>query len=270
MQSIGSRACTRLPGISFVCRARDEAAVIEQSLHSLRGLTVPHEIIVVCHLCTDATQAIAEKVAETMPAVRVVRNDTPVSRAGYETLATPCDHPSSIAAYVAACFKLAKHRWLFKWDADFVAQPGLIEFLNTGLDLECTASRKYSIPAQMGEDPALHSREFYLMNNLMGFGKYVFWEVGIYESPMEALTLPEGLLKTLHYKVLKQYWSAPPWFAAGEPSASDIATCHQAIVGLLGPEPLGMARAMNPECSGPLQKALRMIDALKAVGAHIR
>lgn len=277
MATIHSRAATREPGISFVCRARDEAAVIGESLRSLDGVTVPHEIIVICHLCTDETQKIVQDLADTRPEIRVLTSTVPTSRAGFETLATPQCHPSSIASYCAWCFSHAKYRWLFKWDADFTAQPALLEFLNKELDISLTAPTRYSIPVQMGNDPGLQSTEFYLMNNLMSFKKFVFWEVPVFETcdgAESARHLPTGMVTTLHFTVLKSYWKAQPWFfderaKAEDPEAVAIAARYAAITSVLGPEPAGMARAHNPECSLPFITAKAKDAELRALGVKL-
>lgn len=117
-------------GISFIVRIRDEEDVLYDSISSLKALTIPHEIILILHLCIDSSPQIAEKLANENPNIRVIFYNHEVSKAGYETLATDADSDHSFVKYSNWCFNLKKYPWVFKWDADFLSSEGLIKFLN--------------------------------------------------------------------------------------------------------------------------------------------
>jgi glycosyltransferase involved in cell wall biosynthesis len=88
-----------MEGISFIIRARNEEATLEESIRSLLEVTVPKEIIVILHLCTDSSQAIATRLASENSCIRVYTYDVEISRAGYETLATDTNSPHSLMTY---------------------------------------------------------------------------------------------------------------------------------------------------------------------------
>jgi hypothetical protein len=48
---------------------------------------------------------------------------------------------------------------------------------------------------------------------------------------------------------LKPYWREPAWFKTDQtPEAVQVKERYDKLVAEFGPEPLGMARASNPEC----------------------
>ena len=53
-----------MEGISFIIKVRNEETTLEQCIRSLFPLTVPHEIIVILHCCTDRSKEIAETLAK--------------------------------------------------------------------------------------------------------------------------------------------------------------------------------------------------------------
>ena len=82
-------AQTKKPGISFILRARNEEAYLTQSLTSLLSLTIPHEIVIILHKCTDQSKDIALDAQAKGGQIRIYETDHSLSKAGYETLATP-------------------------------------------------------------------------------------------------------------------------------------------------------------------------------------
>ena len=250
-----------LPGVSFIVRARNEEAYLAACLESLRGVTIPHEILVTLHLCTDGSRAIAEAAAASGQPVRVYSYDVPISRAGYETLVTPVGHASSMAAYSNACYGRRAYNWAFRWDADFVASVELIDFLNTALPLAHEEPLSYSIPCHLSE--TVQNREKYLSNVRTPHGKYMFWEVGLYPvgSAVEHLSC---VIYSIPPTVLKEYWRAPPWFAGGVDA--ELETRYARLVEICGPEPVGMARASNPECHPLIQQVVAKETELADAG----
>ena len=107
-------------GISFIVRIRNEEKVLARSIRSLVSLTIPHEIILILHQCTDKSPEIAATLATENPHVRILTYNHTVSRAGYETLATDASSDHSFVRYSNWCREQARHPWMFRWDADFV------------------------------------------------------------------------------------------------------------------------------------------------------
>lgn len=257
-------AMARVPGVSFIVRARNEEKYLAASLASLKGVTVPHEIVVILHMCTDRSRDIAEAAAADGQPVKVVIHDRPVSRAGFETLATPETHPASLPSFCNMCYSHQKHVWAFKWDADFVATSELLAFLNTSLDVgNVDTAIAYQIPCVLDEH--IVNTEFYLTNAVGPFVKRLFWEVSTYRctTPLQWVQLPCKIM-SIPPTVLKEYWKEAPWFAAGVDPEVDAA--YATIVCVLGAEPPGLARASNPEFSAFIGHVYAHMETLTALG----
>lgn len=237
----------RPSGVSFILRVRNEEVLLEKSLSSLKPLTIPHEIIVICHCCTDGSRAVAERAASDGQPVIIFDSNQPLSRAGYETAITPASHPASLASFYNWCFGHGKYNWLFKWDADFKASQELLDFLNTGLDLGEQSPVKYLIQVEL--TPDIINTEAYLYNCLITFTKHVFWE-NAHFTPCEVRRIG-ARISSIPPTVLKPYWLESPWFETVETEDEDATSLrkkHAALIALCGPEPVGASRASNPEC----------------------
>ena len=117
-------------GISFIVRIRNEEATLTRSVRSLISLTIPHEIVLILHRCTDRSPSIAFGLAKENPHVRIVTYDHVVSRAGYETLVTDAKSDHSFVQYSNWCAEQAQYPWMFRWDADFVMTRPLLDYIN--------------------------------------------------------------------------------------------------------------------------------------------
>jgi len=257
----------RQAGISFVLRARNEEAYLRQNLESLRVLRIPHEIIVVLHLCTDGSRAIAVAAQERGQPIRIFEYTQPISRAGYENLITPATHPASMASYNTHCFAQAQFNWTFKWDADFTMAPSLANFLNTMLRLDEPQPMRYRLKCTLGE---IGNDEFYLFNSLLRYGKYVFWEVPIFVSGTIDAAAPEDVhIVSIPPTILKNYWRAPPWFASADSDdARELQRRFQLLEALCEPEPMGSARCACSENSGPWHRVVAARAELEQHGIY--
>ena len=121
-------------GISFIVRARNEEATLEACLRSLKGLTIPYEIVLVLHMTTDNSRQIAKRLVEEGMPICIFHYDEPLSRAGYENLATDMESQHSMRTFSKWSFEKAMCPWKFRWDADFIASPELIAKLNAAGD----------------------------------------------------------------------------------------------------------------------------------------
>jgi len=234
---------TRLPGVSFIVRVKNEELYLGECLASLKPLTIPHEIIVILHMCTDGSKAIAEAASESGQPVRIVEWEVPLSRPGYENLVTPSTHPSSASYFINMCFGHARYNWTFKWDADFVATPELLGFLNTSLDLGLETPTSYQIRCDLGEDAS--NTENYLFNSLEKYRKELFWEFPVFKEGTQFWVIP-CRIKSLPPVVLKTYWNDKPWFLDGVHPELEEKYGH--LNRICGQDVPGLARARNPQC----------------------
>lgn len=243
--------------ISFVMRVHNEEATLRESIESLLALTMPIEIIVVLHRCTDASRSIALRCQRKAPArhaVVVQGYNVPISRAGLETFITPAESPHSLVSYYGFAFGLASYAWKFKWDGDFVATPQLVKWINSG-SWQASMSTVVNVGARFPDGKI--TREPYMHNCLYGFRKQHFWEVPrFYGGPVTEEAPDDALI--LHATTeLKAYWREPPWFT-DDPSdeAAELRRRYALMVSRVGPEPVGCARSCSPEADAYLAACL--------------
>lgn len=262
----------RAPGVSFIVRARNEESNIEKAITSLDPLTIPHEIVVILHRCTDGSKAIVERLLATPKEDGTIRNiciyevSQPLSRAGYENLVTPHTHPASFCNFTLSAYKHARYSWIFKWDSDFSASEELINFLNTRLVLDEPKAVRYNIPCMVGTLP---NYEFYLCNCILSITKYVFWEVSYFVAGAEERKLENEKIYTLPHTVLKEYWKEPRWFEK-DPLYQGLEAKYQILCNLFGPEQVGACRAQNPDCDKAFYAIQNAGKDLERFGIYLR
>jgi len=231
-------------GISFIVRVRNEENILEESIRSLFNLTIPHEINIILHCCTDNSEKIAEELSKENKNINIFIYDKKISRAGYENLATDAESEHSIVKYYNLCFETGKYVWKFKWDADFIALEELIVFLNSK---EWAYEEAYYII-----DYTMKNRnagEKYLFCPYIGYTKYILWELNKNNPNAKRYVLEKPLI---HHKSeldeLKSYWTEEPWYLEDSDEARVVKQRVEQLTQDFGKEPIGMARALNPEC----------------------
>ena len=233
-------------GISFMVRVRNEEKTLESSIRSLFDLTIPHEINIFLHCCTDDSETIARKLADENVNIRIFIYSNKVSRAGYETLATNSNSEHSLITYYNYCFSQRTKIWSFKWDSDFVASPALINFLNSTEWMYNNTNYKITY-----KSPINSASEIYLSCCCSGYVKYLFWEVIHYSKNATNITLDDSIYIN-HVSVLsdvKSYWYEQPWYLTEDSEeAKNVKLRIEKLNQDYGKEPIGMARALNPEC----------------------
>lgn len=238
------------PGLSFVVRARNEEERIENALMSLAKLTIPYEIVVVLHLCTDRTEEITLACREKLghDKVRVFYYDEPVSRAGLENVITSAKSKHSLVSFYTFSFSRAKYKWQFKYDADFIMTDSLAAWLNSwGAPHE--PPTVYKIFCRIGDKK---NHEPYLFNCLTHYTKYVFWETPAFDREVVAWELSEDCyIQSCDATVIKSYWDQRPWFLRGDikdedrEEAAELEEKYKRLIAITGKPPRGMARAQS-------------------------
>jgi len=231
-----------MAGISFLARIRDEEATLYESINSLKELTIPHEIIIVLHLCTDRSAEIAEQLRAENPNIRVYTYGEKLSRAGYENMATPKNSKHSFVEYSNWCFRKATLPWVFKWDGDFIATPELITYLNA--NTWTNTNKRIRIAAV---NSTHRNAECYLVSGQFGYGKHLFWEVPVF-SAGETITVDDTI--TIYHKSelteIKKYWTEAPWYETEtSKEASLVSQRIRQLETEFGKEPAGAARGSN-------------------------
>lgn len=229
-------------GISFMIRARNEERTIEKSVRSLIGLTIPHEIVVILHCCTDRSEEIVTSLCAEYPdRIKVHMYTTEVSRAGYELLATDATSPHSFCHYSNWCLSKCTKPWVFKWDGDFVATPELINYLNSNT----WAPRDERIYFNACNSNTSNG-EPYLQCGLTGYKKYMLWEI---PNLIDSVTDIHTGIKIIHdseLSTIKNYWYDDPWYSKEDTEEAQVVRGRMKILtDFYGPEPAGFARASN-------------------------
>lgn len=256
-----------MEGISFVVRIRNEEEILEESIRSLFQLKIPHEIILILHLCTDRSREIAEKLASEHTYIKILEYNIEVSRPGYETLCTSAKSKHSIMTYYNWCFSQANYCWKFKWDADFIATDELIEFLNNNQWKYLESSTEVYFHADSGETS---NSERYLCNGTPKFNKYFFWEAYLLPEPTHRIKTNIRILHKSKLSNKKPYWQKVPWFYTQfDEEAKDVLSKYIFVEKLCGKEINGMARASNEECHLHFFNVKKNIAILEERGIEI-
>jgi glycosyltransferase involved in cell wall biosynthesis len=247
-------------------RCRNEEETLGACLAALTRVTTPHEVLVVLDRCTDGSEVIAKDAASKNPNVRLMNWLTPVSKAGYENLATDARSPHSLVSHFNTLWGARRYEWAFKWDADFLMTPEIAAWVNDRTwESDGTPFWVWFDACDM--DGQVNS-EPYLTSGPLWFDKNWFWEdryttEGPRIQDHSGMAIPH--LSTVG--TMKPYWAEPPWFIdADTPEAASIRAAHDTVVRLCGPEPVGMARASNQAAIPTLNRIYAQHDALVAAG----
>jgi len=233
-------------GISFIVRVRNEEKNLEQCIRSLFTLTMPHEINIILNSCTDRSEEIAKKLAEENKNINIFTYTKKLSRAGYETLATDIDSEHSFINFSNFCFKTGTYPWSFRWDADFIASTELINFLNSK---EWIYEKAYYLITYKSNN--LSSLEIYLSCATICYVKHLFWETICYLDAATRYTLDNSIYINHNSELseVKPYWTEEPWYLTEDSDEARVVKNRiEQLTAEFGKEPVGMARALNPEC----------------------
>lgn len=255
-----------MEGISFIVRVRNEEATLEECVRSLTKLTIPYDIHVILHMCTDRSREIVEQIQSEGFPVHIHTYDYPISRAGYEVLITNKDSPHSMVEYSRWCISQSTRVWTFRWDSDFIASEPLIEYLNGTTWKKPEKSTQIAITYV---SPDVSSGEKYLFSGPYYYSKYVFWEYCKMLGDVETIYLDKTIFinhsSTLANK--KSYWNEDSWFwSVLTDEAAEIRRKYHALVSLCGPEPNAQARASNPDSDNIFYIVRAKEQELKNVG----
>jgi glycosyltransferase involved in cell wall biosynthesis len=237
-------------GVSFMLRVRNEEKTLRAAMTCLlENLTIPFEIVVVLHLCTDKSEDIVKELQEQYGSekIKIHYYKYELSKCGYETLSTDASSMHSVVTYYNWCLKKLQYKWSFKWDGDFIASEPLLNFLNSESWM-CLSNIRFEMRA---ENSTHRNREVYLSDCLTQYIKCIFWEVAIYQCGSQVIPLPDEV-RIIHDSELsdvKPYWRRIPWYDQEDSEeAREVKSKYMRLVEDFGEEPVAMARASNPEC----------------------
>jgi len=237
-------------------RIRNEEKTLEGSILSLFSLTIPYEINLILHRCTDKSQEIAHNLANANKNIKIYTYDKELSRPGYENLATDAESDHSFVKYSNYCLSKSTYAWTFRWDADFIASYQLIQLLNmSNWKEENSLFKIYAI------NSTSKNCEAYLTSCLIGYSKYLFWEVSLYSVNHNIYSLDEHHYITHNSELtdIKSYWKEAPWYETEDSDeARQVKQRIQYLTEEFGKEPEGMARASNPVCD---EKNINIMNA---------
>lgn len=182
-------------------------------MRSLFELVVVYEILIILHRCVDASAAIAARLAAENPRIRILQYTEAVSRPGYETLATDTESQHSLIRYYNWCRQQARYMWHAKWDADFMATAGLVQWINSA-GIWGAPNQIVRIAAR-GDDGGVEWGD-YFSSCLSHYFKDVFWETPYYvfdpSLHVKHVLTDVWIEHRSAVAVLKEYWREEPWF----------------------------------------------------------
>ena len=113
---------TKLPGFSFMIRAKNEASNIGRNLISIMkhlDKDIPYELIIINNDSQDETGNIAESLINLERGDRVISYPYRVAKPGLENYYTPVDSIHSFIYFTQFCLMKCRREFCFRWDADF-------------------------------------------------------------------------------------------------------------------------------------------------------
>lgn len=229
-------------GVSFIVKVLNEETTLEASIQSLVGFVFAYEILIFLNACTDNSTAIAVKLADANPRIRVFDYNHRLSRPGYETFATDADSDHSLIKYYNYCLKQAKYEWTVKWDADIVMNDDLRHYMNT-LNLQ------QSIIIRLGARDLSENVEVnaYISSCSMGYARDILWEKPGYKPGCPSYEEFKVVIDHISSpNQIKSYWFIPGWYKFEQTEeAAQVKKRIERFVKMFGPEPRGFVRSGN-------------------------
>lgn len=242
-------------GISFLVKSCEEPT-LEESIESLHGLTIPHEMILIVHHCMGFNRTalqIAERIRARFPqVVKLFEYKERISRPGYETLATDMNSNYSLIRYNNWALRHAKHKWVAKWDADFIMTAPLRAWINAqgpkGL-----WSKSNQVIMLEAKNAQITETFPYFSSSVTHFIKNVFYEMPV-QTIIQETHVQHSLVGTelyiyhkSNYHEIKKYMLVDPWFLTDKTQEGfHVRTRVERLSFTFGYEPRGFARSGNP------------------------
>lgn len=252
-----------------MARVRNEERTLKESLESLwllQEFGVHVSVVIVLHLCTDASAAIAEdfKTACQSKNISVDIHEymRPVSRAGIETFVTDERSPHSFVTYSNACLENVRDKWMFKWDADFIMTASVAKAISEELSKDMSA-RCINI-CSVFRDGSQAATEAFMSNCTLEYKKNCFWEVPFFPHECTFVTWPQDCFfihNDERTSPAKDYWAETAWYFHSDcEEAAILRKRHTTVMNDFIKKPIDqdIARACN-EMSIPVLDILKHI-----------
>jgi glycosyltransferase involved in cell wall biosynthesis len=256
-----------MEGISFLVRVHDEEATLERSISSLFTLLISYEVLLLLNACTDNSAAIAARLHSAHPhRIRIFEYNHTLSRPGYETLATDADSAHSMAHFMNWGLRLARYKWVAKWDADFVMSPPLRDRINAegrtgrwarGDQVIRMGARSHDGSVEYGD---------YFSSCIDHFRKDIFWENTAFRIGPGHIRFqwshPHEFIEHVSWtRQLKPYWNRPGWYATEEGAHTEEgAAVRSRLLALerdFGMAPTGLGRSGTTDDATALAERIR-------------
>jgi hypothetical protein len=218
---------TKLPGISFMIRAKNEARNIGTCLLSIQKYlpaAIPYEIILINNDSSDYTSAIANKIISVERGDKVVDYPYRIAKPGLENYHTPVDSIHSFIYFTQFCMMQCNREWIFRWDADFEMTAQLGQFLQSfwedhKLKQEYGARTFEYVMIPASDQDGIVNSEMYLFHTQTRpfFYRHHIWEQinflhpgqppYVFSAlPSQALILHQSTLKVIKSSYLEEAW----------------------------------------------------------------
>lgn len=273
--SVVATRTQKLDGISFLVKSCDEPTLIE-SVTSLKDIHVPHEIVVIVHHCMGVRNQTSFDQAMRLHGIQnlsIYEYSTQISRPGYETLVTDPHSEHSLIRYFNWALEKTRHKWVVKWDADFLMTPALAAWIQTHLSLWSRTNEVVVLEAKNEHASEINP---YFSSCITHYVKDIFYEMA-HQQIIPTTHVQHNLVGSevfIYHKsdprIIKPYWLAQPWFEKEESEeAARVRARLATVIKRFGPFP-GFARSVETKNATLLgtRIATQGIDLLEQYGSH--
>ncbi len=217
----------KLPGFSFMIRAKNEASNIATCLLSIQkhlSQDIPYQLVVINNDSQDYTPIIAQNLLDTTQGDKVVDYPYKIAKPGLENYYTPLDSVHSFVYFTQFCLMQCDHEWIFRWDADFEMTPKLGQWMKSFWDDHLNKQKwnaktfDYVMLPATDQDGIINSEMYMFHTNTDPyFYRRSIWEqVGFlkinhppfmyHPASEQALILHQSTLKVIKSSYLEEPW----------------------------------------------------------------
>lgn len=204
---------SRIPGISFLMRAKNEESTIGMALDSLAQLAIPYEINLVLNNCEDDTEKIAKDRIDKGYPIKLYHYPFQLGKTGVENQCTPVNSVHSTIWLLNWMLFKANYEYTFRWDADFIMTSALVKDIENKVIHEAQADI-YNISA-LFSDSGKANKEPYLWSNSLRprYCRYSLWHLTKFgvQNPRVA-SLKGAIIHDSPLSEVKSYWQTEPWW----------------------------------------------------------
>lgn len=256
----------KLPGISFLVRAKNEEGTIGMAIDSLKQLDFPHEINIVLNQCQDSTEEIIAQRKYNKQTINVYKYPFQLGKTGLENQCTPVNSVHSTIWMLNWMMMKGNLEYTFRWDADFIMTSQLaLELKEIVEEQTCDMANISAIFSDTGKPNV----EPYLWSNSLipRYTRYSLWHTTQFGK--EARNVQNLSGRVIHDSPLsehKSYWNTDPWWENDDHEETEemrekISEKYNFLKQQLGDDCTTKGRASCPKSEELARRVQRIVGA---------